>query len=130
MLNKNIQLFLNQFQTISVSVIAGCILIYVNWKPLEIENEVAILGIRYLYSLLILVGFFILVRIVVSIVSWIDYRNEETELLNEILGEEFRKKPQIKNFWRWDEFYSILIVVLVVILFIVFCETAIIPNMK
>jgi len=129
-LNRNIHAYLNQFQTITASIIGGVVLIFVNWKPLSVPSEIAIMSIKALYLTLTLLSGFIIIRLLAGVSSWWDYRNEETELLNEIMEENFRKKPSLRNFWRWDEFYSIALILIVPILFILFCEYFIIPNIK
>lgn len=129
-MNTNIHTYLNQFQTIATTIIVGAVLIFVNWKPLSVEPNIAILSIKALYLFLSMLSGFIVVRILAGVFSWLDYRKEETELLNELLGEGFRKKPSFGSFWRWDEFYSIIMVVLVAVIFIVISEAIIIPNIK
>lgn len=129
-MNANIHTYLNQFQTIATAVIVGAVLIFINWKPLSVEPTIAILSIKALYLFLFMLSGFIVIRILAGVFSWVDYRKEETKLLNEIMDEDFRKEPSFNSFWRWDEFYSILMIILVSLSFAVFSEIIIIPNIK
>ncbi len=126
-LNKNTHIYLTQFQTITVSIIGASVLIFVNFKSLNVIKEVASYGIKSLYFLLIGVSIFTIARIVAGVFSWYDYRKEENKLLDSAVEIGFRSEPNISSFWRWDEFYTMLIVVFVPIAFAVFSEMVIIP---
>jgi len=68
--------------------------------------------------------------IVAGIFSWLDYRSEEVELLNKVIGVGFRRQPRKMNFWRWQETYTILFVLLVVITIIIYVQGQIVPLIK
>lgn len=129
-LNGNIHTYLNQYQTITATIIAGAVFIFINWQQYTLVADIAIKSIKVLYFSLALFSGFMIIRLIAGIYSWLDYRKEETNLLNEVLDDDFRKKPNFRNLWRWDELYSILIIFIVPIIFIVFCELHIIPNIK
>jgi hypothetical protein len=44
--------------------------------------------------------------------SWFDYRSEECEISDAVLGASFRKRPSIANWYRWYETYIALFVLL------------------
>lgn len=60
-----------------------------------------------------LASLFIVASVLADIASWIDYRKEEVALVN-MMGGDFRKVPEIKNFWRWYETYLITFVAIFV----------------
>jgi len=126
-LNSNTHKFLNLFQTLATAIIGGAVLVFVNWKKLEISADVAIASIRALYWLLVILAIFLIIRVIANVFSWFDYRKEEVELLKEIVDENFRKPPTLKNIWRWDEFYIILFILVVLIAIIGFAEYYYIP---
>ena len=60
-LNSNTHKFLNLFQTLATAIIGGAILVFVNWKKLEISADIAIASIRALYWLLVILAIFLII---------------------------------------------------------------------
>lgn len=129
-LNKNVQIYLTQFQVICTSIIIAVTLTIVHYKSLHIPSETAILCVKILTSLFLGVSIFISFRILTGIFSWWDFRKEEVKLLGEVIANDYRRSPTTKNLWRWDETYSILIVLLVGISFTYVSFIHLIPLIK
>ena len=129
-LNENNHTHLNLFQTLTTAIIGGGVAIFVSWKNLDIEAALAIIGIRGLLGLLVILTLFMVFSIIAGIFSWVDYREEEVELLSKAVHPEFRKSPTLKNFWRWQETYLIVFVVIVVAVIYSYVENQVIPLIQ
>jgi hypothetical protein len=79
-----------------------------------IEHKVSrsiVIGVLDAASLLLLLGSALAFLLVFSgIASWIDYRREECDLLDEAVREGFRQRPSLRNAWRWPEIYVLIFV--------------------
>jgi hypothetical protein len=64
-----------------------------------------------LVTLLSVVAAFALLWIFVGLFAWLDYRNEECDLTDVMVGKGFRERPNRANWWRWYEPYIALFVV-------------------
>ena len=126
-LNENIHKYLALFQTLATAIIGGGIGVFVGWKNLNIGASIARAAIQGVLGLLLLLALFIIISIVVNVFSWFDYRKEEVELLDKIIGSGFRKHPSLYNFWRWSETYVILFIIVTVLLVFFYIEYQIIP---
>jgi hypothetical protein len=62
-------------------------------------------------SVFTLTSLFIVASVLADVASWFDYRKEEVLLVG-MMGGDFRKGPNIRNFWRWYETYLIAFVVI------------------
>lgn len=129
-LNENVHKYLSLYQTLATAITGGCIAVFVSWKTLQINAEVAKVGIRGLLGLFIILTIYILFSIIVGIISWIDYRKEEVELLDREVEIGFRKPPKEINFWRWSESYLIAFLLIVLIVVYVFVEYKVLPLIK
>lgn len=125
-LNENIHRYLTLFQTLATLIIAGGVGVFVGWKSLHIPPDAAIAGINGLLFLLVLLALFVTASIIAGIISWFDYRNEEVELLDQV-HKDFRKKPNLRNLWRWNETYMIGFILIVVIFICIYVENQVIP---
>ena len=126
-LNENVHKYLALYETLATFVIGGGVGVFVGWKSLHLSSEVAIAAINGLLFLLLFLALFVIASIVAGIISWFDYRNEEVELLDQIQPE-FRKKPTLRNFWRWNETYLVCFVIVITIFICVYVETQVIPQ--
>lgn len=126
-LNENTHKYLTLFQTLATLIVGGGVGVFVGWKNLHINADVAIAAINGLLILLIVLALFVITSIVAGIVSWFDYRNEEVELLDQVQPG-FRKKPSLRNLWRWNETYMMVFVIMVVVFTCVYVESQIIPH--
>ncbi len=129
-LNENIHKYLSLYQTLSTTIIGAGILIFVNWKNFDISSDLAKTGIHALVGMLVLLSIFIVIQIVSGIFSWLDYRDEEVQLLDEVIKKGYRSPSKILNFWRWSETYFIIFILVIVIIISIYTETSIIPLIK
>ncbi len=125
-LNENIHKYLTLFETLATFVIGGGVSVFVGWKSLRLSSEVARAAINGLLVLLLLLALFVIASIVATMISWFDYRNEEVDLIDQIQPG-FRKKPTLRNFWRWNETYMVCFVIGITIFICVYVETQVIP---
>lgn len=128
--NENFHKHLTLFQALATVLVGAGISLFVGWQSLKITAEVARAGIRSLLSLLVILMIFIVASIIAGICSWFDYRKEEVELLDKVVPHNFRKKPTLKNFWRWQETYLLLFTVAVVAAIYYYAATRIIPLIR
>jgi hypothetical protein len=126
-LNENTHKYLSLYQTLATAVIAGGIAVLVGWKELKIDAETAKVGIRGLLGLLLILTLFVIGSVLSNIYSWMDYRNEEVELLDKEVYKGFRPRPNIKNLWRWHETYLLLFILGVLITIFYFAECKVMP---
>src|ERR1044072_4102325 len=129
-LNENHHKYVTLFQTLSAAVLGAGVALFVAWRELKIYAQTARVGLRGLFGLFLLLVVFLAASIVVSVISWIDYRKEEVDLLNAEVGVGFRKLPDIRNFWRWPEFYLLISLLAVAIIVYIFLEYGFIPLIK
>ncbi|HEX8220895.1 MAG TPA: hypothetical protein VF914_17025 [Chloroflexia bacterium] len=129
-LNGNLYRYLTLFQVLASAIIGGGITLFVGWRELNIDASAARAGIYGLLSLLVLVAAFIVLSLIIGILSWLDYRREEVELLEREVGKGRREKPRLRNFWRWHETYVVLFVILTVAAIYSYTENQIVPMIK
>jgi hypothetical protein len=128
-LNENIHKYLSLFQTLATALATAGVTIFVARQQLNLTPEVAIAAIQGLLYLLVILATFVIFSVLAGIFSWIDYRVEEVELLKKI-GSDFRKPPSKWNFWRWQETYVLVFIVLVVVSIVFFVQSKIMPLIK
>ncbi len=126
-LDDSLYKYLNLFQTLVTAIIGGSVALLVGWKNLKVDAETARVGIYGLLGLLCILALFFIVNVIVGILSWLDYRKDETELLNEAMGSDYRKPPRIRNCWRWYETYFIVFLVILIVAAIWFVNQLVIP---
>lgn len=114
-LNENIHKHLALFQGLSTVILGGIVAIFVNWKKLGIDAETAQTGIYALLGLLCLLALFVILYVFSGIFSWLDYREEEADLLDEMVAIGYRARPKVKNLWRWHESWLVVSIVVFVI---------------
>jgi hypothetical protein len=129
-LNENIHKYLTLFQTLATAISTAGVALFVGRQQLNLTPEITKVSLQGLLGLLVILAAFVVFSIVVGIFSWLDYRTEEVELLNKVVGVGFRRLPKKSNFWRWQESYVILFVLLVVIVIIIYVQYQIIPLIK
>lgn len=129
-LNDNQHKYLNLFQVLITAIIGGGVLVFVSWQQAKISADAARVAIHGLMWVLVILAAFLFVSIIAGAFSWFDYREEETKLLNEVVGTGFRKRPTWANFWRWNETYVLLFVSIAVIVIVMYVERRIIPFIQ
>lgn len=87
-------------------------------------------GVVGLLTLVTVVAAFTATLIVVGALSWLDLRNEECDLADEIVGPDFRKRPRPGNFLRWYETYVLLFILVSVITMWVLAALLLLPAMR
>ncbi|MDJ0689566.1 MAG: hypothetical protein QNJ41_13750 [Xenococcaceae cyanobacterium MO_188.B32] len=131
-LNANIYKYLTLFQTLAAAITTAGVAVFVGREQLNLSSDITRIAIQGLLGLLIILAGFVVFSIMAGIFSWLDYRSEEVDLIERVFGTDrsFRQRPDIKNFWRWQETHVILFIVLVVIAIIIYVQTQIIPLIK
>ena len=129
-LNEGIHKYLSLFQTLTTAIVGGGVALFVKWKEIGISPEIARTAMNSLLWLLITLALFLVFSIVSGMFSWFDYRKEEVELLNRVVGQGFRKAPKLKNAWRWYETYVLIFIIVVVTLISCYVNATIIPMIK
>jgi len=129
-LNENVHKYLTLFQALATAVTTAGVALFVGRQQLNLTPEITKTAIQGLLGLLIILAAFVVFSIVAGIFSWLDYRSEEVELLNKVIGVGFRRQPRKMNFWRWQETYTILFVLLVVTAIIIYVQGQIVPLIK
>lgn len=104
-LNQNHHRYLALFQTLITAVISAGVALFVGWRELKLDPEAARIGLRGLFGLVFVLTVFLCFSTVAGAFSWFDFRNEEVDLLTNEVGPDFRKRPTMKNLWRWPELY-------------------------
>jgi hypothetical protein len=89
-LNENVHRYLTLYQTLATTIIGAGILVFVNWKGFGITADLAKVGMQALVGLLVILSIFIVIQIVAGIFSWMDYRDEEVKLLDEVVKKGYR----------------------------------------
>lgn len=126
-LNQNHHKYLALFQTLLTAVISAGVALFVGWRELKLDPEAARIGLRGLFGLVFLLTVFLCFSTVAGAFSWFDFRNEEVDLLINEVGPDFRKRPTMKNLWRWPELYFLVLLVIVLAVIYWFMEYRIIP---
>ncbi|WBP94793.1 hypothetical protein O6072_03225 [Mycolicibacterium neoaurum] len=110
-LNEAGHKFLALYQTLTTAIVSGGLALFVGYRGWGISADHAHAGLAGLLILQIIVAICTCAFIVAGIASWIDYRNEEVDLLTSYLDEALREAPKLQNFYRWYETYMILLIV-------------------
>lgn len=129
-LNEQIHKYFTLYQTISTAIIGSGAAIYALWIEKRISPEMASRSLHAASGLFIIITLFILCALIASIMSWIDYRNEETSLLDKIVHAGFRSPPSLKNCWRWGETYMCAIVLLAGIVVTLYSYLRVLPSIN
>lgn len=129
-LNENLYRYLALFQALATAIIGGGVAVLVSWQNLKVGAKVARVGIHGLLGLLIILTLFLIANVIIGVLSWFDYRQDEVKLLDEVIGYQYRKPPKFKNWWRWYETYFVIFLILVMIAVFIFTETQVIPLIK
>ncbi|MEV4831486.1 hypothetical protein AB0K25_24610 [Micromonospora sp. NPDC049257] len=102
-LNENVYKILGIYQSLSTVLAGAGVALFVGYRKWELSPELARSGMIGIATLLTIAASFTILLIVVGMVSWFDYRNEEYHFLTEVCGLAFRSKPSLRNIFRWYE---------------------------
>ena len=129
-LNENIHKYLSLFQTLATALATAGVAVFVGRQQLNLTPDVARTAIQGLLGLLVILAAFVVFSVLAGIFSWFDYRVEEVDLLNRMIGSGFRKPPKKRNFWRWQETHVLVFIIIVVTSIVIFVQSKIIPLIK
>jgi ABC-type dipeptide/oligopeptide/nickel transport system permease component len=110
--NESAHRFLALYQTLATTLVGAALALFVGYHKWDLEPSVARGGIIGLLTLTTVVAAFTAMLIVAGVFTWLDYRNEECDITDEMVGPGFRKRPRLTNFWRWHETYVLLFIIL------------------
>jgi predicted PurR-regulated permease PerM len=128
--NENVYKFLALYQTLAGTLAAAGLALFVGYKGWGVTPTVTRAGLIGLLSLITVIGAFTILLVLVGILTWLDYRNEECELTDEIVYSGFRKKPRVRNFFRWYETYIVAFIATSIAFMWWFAATFILPFVK
>lgn len=110
--NENVFRFLAIYQTLISALAGGQVLLFINHDHWALSQSTTKIGLYGLLILETIVGIFTALMVIVGALSWFDYRSEECDISDVILGTNFRKRPSIANWYRWYETYIVVFVFL------------------
>lgn len=128
--NENAHRFLAIYQTLATSLVGAALALYVGYRRWGISADVARGGVIGLLILATLVAGFTITLITVGALAWLDYRNEECDITDEIVGVGFRKRPRASNLLRWYETYVLLFIFTSIITMWILASFLLLPKMK
>ncbi|GAB2867654.1 hypothetical protein GCM10022221_80680 [Actinocorallia aurea] len=109
-LNENVYKFLAIYQTLATAIVGAGISVFLGHDKWGVGPEVARGALKGLLWLETFVAGFTMLLVVIGVLSWLDYRREECELLDELVRPGFRKPPRIAAAYRWYETYVVLFI--------------------
>ncbi|MFE0208159.1 hypothetical protein [Streptomyces sp. NPDC058985] len=128
--NENAHRFLALYQTLATALVTAALALFVGYRKWELTAATARGGVIGLLTLATVVAAFTSTLIVVGALAWLDYRNEECDITDEIVGPDFRKRPRPGNFLRWYETYVVLFILVSVITMWVLAALFLLPAMR
>lgn len=108
--NENVYRFLAIYQTLATVLVGAALALFVRWDEWKIDPYVAQLGVVSIIVVVTVIAAFTVGLIVVGVLTWLDYREEECELTEEAVRPGYRRPPELRNFWRWYETYIVLFI--------------------
>ncbi|MFF8505066.1 hypothetical protein ACF07L_31070 [Streptomyces anulatus] len=108
--NENAHRFLAIYQTLATTLVGAALALFVGYRRWGVEPATARGGVIGLLVLATVVAAFTVTQIVVGALAWLDYRNEECDITDEIVAPGFRKRPRPGNLFRWYETYVLLFI--------------------
>ncbi|MFF5256508.1 hypothetical protein ACFY4K_31295 [Streptomyces leeuwenhoekii] len=110
-LNENVYRFLALYQALATAVVGATLALFVGYKSWGLDAATARSGMIALMSLNTVIAGFSVMLIIIGVIAWIDYRQEECELTDKIVHPGFRAKPKLGNLFRWYETYIVAFIV-------------------
>lgn len=114
-LNESSHRILQTYQTLATALVGAALALFIGYEGWGIDPATARVGVVGLFSLVTLVAVFTVSMIIVGVLSWIDYRNEECDLLDRFVEPGFRSRPNLRNLPRWYEVYVAVFIVFSII---------------
>lgn len=129
-LNERFHKYVTLFQSLTTAIIVAGAAIFALWSKEGVSDEAARAIIHGLLGLFTLFACFVVVFIGTGIFSWVDYRKEEVQILDDGIEKGYRQPPKLANVFRWHEFYLLLMIVISVISIFWFTKAVIIPLIQ
>lgn len=128
--NENLYRFLAIYQGLATTLIGGVVALFVGYRRWGISPSTARGGVIGLLLLTTVTAAFTAMLIAVGVLTWLDYRNEECDLTDEVVRPGFRSRPQVGNVLRWYETYMVFFIVLSTAAMWLFALLVILPAMR
>lgn len=128
--NENVHRFLTIYQTLATALVGAAVALFVGYRKWEIAPSTARGGVIGLLLLATVVAAFTCMLIVVGALAWLDYRNEECDITDEVVGLAFRARPRSGNLFRWYETYVLLFIVVSMATMWVLAGAFLIPSIR
>ncbi|NEB32423.1 hypothetical protein G3I62_25610 [Streptomyces sp. SID14446] len=128
--NENAYRFLAIYQTLATALVGATLALFVGYERWHIAASTARGGVLGLLALTTVVAAFTILLVVVGAFTWLDYRNEECDITDEMAGVGFRARPRPNNFFRWYETYIVLFIFASVITMWLLALFFLLPAMK
>ncbi|MGW3725640.1 hypothetical protein [Streptomyces sp. NPDC000851] len=128
--NENAHRFLAIYQTLATTLVGAALALFVGYRKWDVAADTARSGVIGLLVLTTVVAAFTITLIVVGALAWLDYRNEECDITDEMVGPGFRKRPRPGNLLRWYETYVLLFILVSVIVMWLLAGLFVLPAMR
>lgn len=128
--NENLYRFLAIYQALATTLAGAALALYVGYRGWHIAASTARLGIIGLFVLATVVAAFTITLIVVGVLTWIDYRNEECDLTDKAAYINFRARPKIHNVFRWYETYVVAFIIVSIVVMWSLVASLLLPEVK
>ncbi|MFF5622453.1 hypothetical protein [[Kitasatospora] papulosa] len=129
-MNENAHRFLALYQALATTLVGAALALFVGYKKWDISPDTARSGVIGLLALTTVVAAFTMTLIVVGALSWLDYRNEECDITDEMVGVGFRKRPRPGNLSRWYETYILIFIITSVVTMWLLGGFLLLPGIK
>lgn len=128
--NENAHRFLAIYQTLATTLVGAALALFVGYSKWGVSPATARSGVIGLLILATMVAAFTTTLIVVGAIAWLDYRNEECEITDEMVRPGFRKRPRPGNLFRWYETYVLLFIIVSIVTMWILAGFLLLPAMK
>ncbi|MFD6024840.1 hypothetical protein [Streptomyces griseoluteus] len=129
-MNENSYRFLAIYQALATTLVSAALVLFIGYRKWQLAPDIAQSGVIGLLILTTVVAAFTSTLIVVGALAWLDYRNEECDITDEVVAPGFRKRPRPGNFTRWYETYLVLFILVSVIAMWVLAAVFLLPALK
>ena len=128
--NENLYRFLALYQALATALIGAVLALFVGYRNWHISAAIARDGVVGLLLLATVVAAFTCTLITVGMFTWLDYRNEECDLTDEMVRPGFRSRPRLGNILRWYELYVVFFVIVSTVAMWILAEILVLPEMR
>ncbi|WP_329598071.1 hypothetical protein OIE43_22255 [Streptomyces pseudovenezuelae] len=128
--NENVHRFLAIYQALATALVGAAIVLFVSYRKWGVAPSTARGGVIGLLVLATVVAAFTCMLIVVGALAWLDYRNEECDITDEVVGLGFRARPRSGNLLRWYETYVLLFILVSVATMWVLAGVFLLPAVR